>query len=330
MRISALHAAAVLAAGTLAFGSGTAFADTPSVPAPQATDAPASPGSAAHVSVDAPTVAPGGTVHIDGTCAVPDSGPAPKLTSITSPGFVGGTAKVTNDRPDAFTAEATAVRTSDPSEDPYQVTVTCSNGTVSTSFRVESPSPDPSPTPKPTQSPGRAEPARVFVSSTEVQPGTDVSVSGTVATDSQGNPIGTVKAVESAGFQGHFATLEKTDPLAFTGHATAVRKPGKYVVKLVGSKGTATTTFQVLGKHTDGGGSDSGGGTHHDGTHPATPSPHVIPNGAPATGELDPAGDSSNATVDVGQAVGAALGGFLVGAGGAGLVMRRRRTGTQR
>ncbi|MBV7696563.1 hypothetical protein [Streptomyces sp. TRM70350] len=324
MRISALHAAAVLAAGTLAFGSGTAFADTPSTPAPQATDAPASPGSAAHVSVDAPTVAPGGTVHIDGTCAVPDSGPAPKLTSITSPGFVGGTAKVTKDRPDAFTATATAVQRSGP----YQVTVKCSNGEVSTSFTVDSPTP--SPTPKPTRSPGRAESARVFVSSTEVRPGTEVSVSGTVATDSQGNPIGTVKAVESAGFQGRSATLDKTDPLAFTGHATAVRKPGRYVVKLIGSEGTARTTFQVLGEHTDSGGSDSGGGTHHDGTHPATPSPHVTPNGAPATGEFDPASDSSKATVNVGQAVGAALGGFLAGAGGAGLVMRRRRTGTQR
>ncbi|MBX9394367.1 hypothetical protein K4749_12330 [Streptomyces sp. TRM72054] len=283
MRISALHAAAVLAAGTLAFGSGTAFADTPSVPAPQATDAsassgsaaafagtpstpapqatdasassgsaaafagtpstpspqatdaPASPASAAHVAVDAPTIAPGGTVHINGTCAVTNNDLAPKLISITSPGFVDGTLKVTKDMPDAFTADATAVKTSG---GPYQVTATCSNGTVSTSFTVESPTPDPSPTPKPTRSPGRAS------------------------------------------------------------------------------------------KHTDSGGSDSGGGTHHDGI--ATPSPRVIPNGAPATGEFDPAGDSSNPTVHVGEAVGAALGGFLVGTGGAGLVLRRRRTGSQR
>ncbi|MFF6984679.1 hypothetical protein ACFZAV_45250 [Streptomyces sp. NPDC008343] len=318
MRISAPHAVAtVLTAGTLLLGAGTAFADSPQ---PSPTAAAAGLGSPAHVAVSASQVQAGQAFHVDGTCAIPDSGSTPLVKGITSPGFAGGKARLINDRPDAFTADATAVV----KPGTYEVTLQCSNGTASTSFEVVSsptpdPSPKPSPSPKPTTASDRSEPARVAVSSVEVKPGTEVRVSGTVATDTDGNPIGTVKSVESAGFQGRFATLDKTGPLAFTGHATAVTAPGWYRVKLIGTNGHAETSIHVLeqAKH---GNSGAGGKGHHGSSHDTAP----IPNGAPATGRLDSA-DRADGAVDLGAAVASGICGLVLGIGCVGLATRRRR-----
>jgi hypothetical protein len=111
---------------TLALGAaGTAFAAAPA-PSPAA-------GSPAAVFVSSPTAVPGQTVRVDGTCALPASGPMPTVVSVTSPAFTGPEVFSKTD-PDAF--DGTATVRSDATPGPYTVTLTCSNGTATTSFRV--------------------------------------------------------------------------------------------------------------------------------------------------------------------------------------------------
>jgi hypothetical protein len=111
---------------TLALGvTGTALAA-----APTPTTAPASP---AAVFVSSPTAVPGQTVHVDGTCALPASGPMPTVVSVTSAAFTGPEVFTKTD-PDAF--DGTATVRSNAAAGSYTVTLTCSNGTAATSLRV--------------------------------------------------------------------------------------------------------------------------------------------------------------------------------------------------
>jgi hypothetical protein len=115
---------------TLALGAaGTAAAAPATAPSAPATAA-ASP---AAVFVSSPTAAPGQTVHVDGTCALPASGPMPTVVSVTSPAFTGPEVFTKTD-PDAF--DGTATVRSNAAAGTYTVTLTCSNGTATTSFRV--------------------------------------------------------------------------------------------------------------------------------------------------------------------------------------------------
>jgi hypothetical protein len=89
--------------------------------------------SPAAVFVSSPTAAPGQTVHVDGTCALPSSGPMPTVVSVTSPAFTGPEVFSKTD-PDAF--DGTATIRSNAASGSYTVTLTCSNGTATTGFRV--------------------------------------------------------------------------------------------------------------------------------------------------------------------------------------------------
>jgi hypothetical protein len=116
----------------LALGwAGTAGAATT---APTPTPAPtAGTVSPAAVFVSAPTAAPGQTVRVDGTCALPASGPMPTVVSVTSPAFTGPEVFTKTD-PNAF--DGTATVRSAATAGTYTVTLTCSNGTATTNFRV--------------------------------------------------------------------------------------------------------------------------------------------------------------------------------------------------
>jgi hypothetical protein len=114
----------------LALGwAGTAGAATTAI-APTPTAGTTSP---AAVFVSSPTAAPGQTVHVDGTCALPSSGPMPTVVSVTSPAFTGPEVFSKTD-PDAF--DGTATIRSNAAAGSYTVTLTCSNGTATTDFRV--------------------------------------------------------------------------------------------------------------------------------------------------------------------------------------------------
>jgi hypothetical protein len=235
MRLFTLKAAAVLAAGTVALGTGSAFAASTPPSSSSAEPVSASPIEPAHLTVSPHAVVAGARLNIFGTCAIPTSAQSkfPTVNSISSPGFT-GPARFTSTRPDAFTATAQAV--SKPGT--YRVTVKCSNGTTATSF-VDTGTPKPAPKP---------EPARISVSSPRVAPGAKIHLSGTVATR-QGKPVGAVKAIMSRGFASSGkAVLDKNDPTAFSAHATTVKSPGRYLVKLIGEHGAvlATTHFDVV------------------------------------------------------------------------------------
>ena len=113
----------------LAFGiAGTAGAAAPAQASP--TNAAGSP---AAVFVSSPTAAPGQTIHVDGTCALPASGPMPKVISVTSPAFT-GPENFSKTDPDAF--DGTATIRSDAAPGSYTVTLTCSNGSATTDLQV--------------------------------------------------------------------------------------------------------------------------------------------------------------------------------------------------
>jgi hypothetical protein len=122
----------------LAFGiagiagtAGTAgAATTPELAAPSPT---AAAGSPAAVFVSSPTVTPGQTIHVDGTCALPAGGPMPTVVSVASPAFT-GPERFSKTDPDAFDGTATIRSTAPPGA--YTVTLTCSNGTATTGLTV--------------------------------------------------------------------------------------------------------------------------------------------------------------------------------------------------
>jgi hypothetical protein len=106
-------------------------------------------GSAAAVFVSPSAAAPGATVQVSGTCAMPTSGTDfPTVTSVTSPAF-SGSASFINKAPDSFSA--TAKISSSAATGSYPVTLTCSNGTASGTVQVTggAPKPTPAPAPKP-------------------------------------------------------------------------------------------------------------------------------------------------------------------------------------
>jgi len=114
----------------LAFGiAGTAGAAT----APAAATPTTPAGTPAAVFISSPTATPGQTVHVDGTCALPASGPMPTVVSVTSPAFTGPETFSKTD-PDAFDGTATIRSNTVPGT--YTVTLTCSNGTATTDLRV--------------------------------------------------------------------------------------------------------------------------------------------------------------------------------------------------
>ena len=114
----------------LAFGiAGTAGAAAPD----QAAPSPSTAGSPAAVFVSTPTATPGQTVRVDGTCALPATGPLPTVVSVTSPAFTDPEVFSKTD-PNAF--DGTATVRSNAAPGPYPVTLTCSNGTATTTFQV--------------------------------------------------------------------------------------------------------------------------------------------------------------------------------------------------
>jgi hypothetical protein len=116
----------------LALGlAGTAGAATaPELAAATPTTAAGTP---AAVFVSSPTATPGQTIHVDGTCALPASGPMPTVVSVTSPAFT-GPENFSKTDPDAFDGTATIRSNAAPGS--YTVTLTCSNGTATSDLRV--------------------------------------------------------------------------------------------------------------------------------------------------------------------------------------------------
>jgi hypothetical protein len=101
--------------------------------------------SAAALFVSPTSAAPGASVQISGTCAMPTSGTDfPTLTSVTSPAFSGPAAFV-NRAPDSFSGTAT-ISSAAPTGS-YPVTLTCSNGTASSTVQVTGGSAKPNPAP---------------------------------------------------------------------------------------------------------------------------------------------------------------------------------------
>ncbi|HEV7657596.1 MAG TPA: hypothetical protein VGP36_23095 [Mycobacteriales bacterium] len=128
MRPSTVLAGTV--AGTvLALGiAGTALA----APAATPSAGPSAAGSPAAVFVSPGAAAPGRVVGISGTCALPATGTLPTVVSVTSPAFT-GPERFSKTDPDAFDGTATLANVRAGS---YTVTLTCSNGTATTSVRV--------------------------------------------------------------------------------------------------------------------------------------------------------------------------------------------------
>ncbi|MCO1656452.1 hypothetical protein [Pseudonocardia humida] len=104
-------------------------------------------GSAAAVFVSPTSAAPGATVQISGTCAMPTSGTDfPTVTSVTSPAF-SGSASFTDKAPDSFSGTA-KIASSVPAGS-YPVTLTCSNGTAASTVQITGSAPRPTPNPAP-------------------------------------------------------------------------------------------------------------------------------------------------------------------------------------
>jgi hypothetical protein len=101
--------------------------------------------SSAAVFVSPTSAAPGASVQISGTCAMPTSGTTfPTVTSVTSPAFSGG-ATFTNPAPDSFSG--TAKISTSATAGSYPVTLTCSNGTATSTVQVSGGSSKPTPAP---------------------------------------------------------------------------------------------------------------------------------------------------------------------------------------
>ena len=117
-------AGAVLALGT----AGVALA----APAATPSAGPSAAASPAAVFVSPGAAAPGQVVRISGTCALPATDALPTVVSVTSPAFA-GSERFSKTDPNAFDGTATLANVRAGS---YTVTLTCSNGTATTSVRV--------------------------------------------------------------------------------------------------------------------------------------------------------------------------------------------------
>ncbi|MCD2187923.1 hypothetical protein [Actinomycetospora soli] len=116
-----------------------------------------------------------------------------------------------------------------------------------------------------------AEPGDLMLSATTVTPGAHITFSGSVATPTTGTgPVG----VTSSAFAGA-ATMDRTDPTAFSGSATIASsaKAGTYTVTASSSAGTVSARITVTGTapapahH----GSGTAAGTHSSGHGSSSP-----------------------------------------------------------
>jgi hypothetical protein len=104
--------------------------------------------SPAALFVSPTSSAAGQTVQVSGTCAMPTDGTAfPTVTSVTSPAFSGAVTFI-NRAPDSFSGTATIGASA--TDGSYPVTLTCSNGTASSTVQVSGGSAKPTPRPVPT------------------------------------------------------------------------------------------------------------------------------------------------------------------------------------
>jgi hypothetical protein len=134
--LAGMFAGTVLALSTAGIAFAAPAVPTPVPTGPSAPAAPSQPTSPAAVFVSSPSARPGTTVRVSGTCALPPSGAAPTVVSVTSPAFTGPEQFSKTDA-NAFDGTATIARAAVPGR--YAVTLTCSNSTATTTVRVTGP-----------------------------------------------------------------------------------------------------------------------------------------------------------------------------------------------
>jgi hypothetical protein len=138
MRTSTLFAG-IAASAALSLGLVGVASAAPAGPTGPTADSPAA------VFASPTSAVPGATVQISGTCAMPTSGTDfPTVTSVTSPAF-SAPASFINKAPDSFSGTATI--SSAAAAGSYPITLTCSNGSASSTVQVTGGSSKPNPAP---------------------------------------------------------------------------------------------------------------------------------------------------------------------------------------